>query len=112
MQPLLYDCACTCGRAPGRLYLTYDHLCFYSNVLGWKTKHVVSMADVGGVEETSTTLGVGECVSVYTKDRRELHFVLIMGRERVVAVRLCPPRQFPRCVLSCALMRALLRPNR
>ncbi|KAL2098060.1 hypothetical protein ACEWY4_007267 [Coilia grayii] len=53
-----YSCSCWKGRVPrqGWLYLSINHLCFYSYLLGKEAKLVVRWADITQLEKITTLL--------------------------------------------------------
>mmetsp|Transcript_5812 Transcript_5812/g.9002 ORF Transcript_5812/g.9002 Transcript_5812/m.9002 type:complete len:860 (-) Transcript_5812:132-2711(-) len=48
----------------GRLYLSRNFLCFYSNVFGYETKVVIPMADILHVEKKNTALVIPNAIQV------------------------------------------------
>lgn len=65
-----YSCCCWKGRVPrqGWIYLSINHLCFYSFLLGKEVKLVVPWADVKKLERTSNTL-ITEIIRVTTQSK-------------------------------------------
>ncbi|XP_007465568.1 PREDICTED: TBC1 domain family member 9B [Lipotes vexillifer] len=74
-----YSCSYWKGRVPwqGWLYLTVNHLCFYSFLLGKEVSLVVRWADVARLEKDATLL-FPESVRVGTRDR-ELLFSMFLS---------------------------------
>lgn len=64
-----YSCSYWKGRVPrqGWLYLTVNHLCFYSFLLGKEVTLVVQWLDVTQLEKNATLL-FPECIKVNTRD--------------------------------------------
>ncbi|XP_051882548.1 TBC1 domain family member 8 isoform X2 [Pristis pectinata] len=65
-----YSCCCWKGRVPrqGWIYLSINHLCFYSFLLGKEVKLVIPWADVKKLERTSNTL-ITEIIRVTTRSK-------------------------------------------
>ncbi|XP_053320153.1 TBC1 domain family member 9B isoform X2 [Spea bombifrons] len=64
-----YSCSYWKGRVPrqGWLYLTVNHLCFYSFLLGKEVTLVIQWLDVTQLEKNATLL-FPECIKVSTRD--------------------------------------------
>ncbi|XP_078258726.1 TBC1 domain family member 8 [Rhinoraja longicauda] len=76
-----YSCCCWKGRVPrqGWIYLSINHLCFYSFLLGKEVKLVVPWADVKKLERTSNTL-ITEIIRVTTQSKeRDFSMFLNIG---------------------------------
>ncbi|XP_072120207.1 TBC1 domain family member 9B-like isoform X1 [Mobula birostris] len=65
-----YSCSYWKGRVPwqGWLYLSVNHLCFYSFLLGKEVKLVIRWVDVTQLEKNATLL-FPECIKVSTRDQ-------------------------------------------
>ncbi|XP_048459441.1 TBC1 domain family member 9B [Rhincodon typus] len=65
-----YSCSYWKGRVPrqGWIYLSVNHLCFYSFLLGKEVKLVIRWVDVTQLEKNATLL-FPECIKVSTRDR-------------------------------------------
>ncbi|XP_041049022.1 TBC1 domain family member 9B-like isoform X2 [Carcharodon carcharias] len=65
-----YSCSYWKGRVPrqGWVYLSVNHLCFYSFLLGKEVKLVIRWVDVTQLEKNATLL-FPECIKVSTRDR-------------------------------------------
>ncbi|KAJ8247207.1 hypothetical protein GJAV_G00259960 [Gymnothorax javanicus] len=76
-----YSCCCWKGRVPrqGWLYLSTNHLCFYSFLLGKEVKMVIPWADVTGLDRVSAGFKT-DTVRVITR-RRERHFSMFLNVE-------------------------------
>ncbi|XP_028906225.1 TBC1 domain family member 9B isoform X1 [Ornithorhynchus anatinus] len=74
-----YSCSYWKGRVPrqGWLYLTVNHLCFYSFLLGKEVTLVVQWVDVIQLEKNATLL-FPECIKVSTRDV-ELYFSMFLN---------------------------------
>ncbi|EPQ06953.1 TBC1 domain family member 9B [Myotis brandtii] len=74
-----YSCSYWKGRVPrqGWLYLTVNHLCFYSFLLGKEVTLVVQWVDVTGLEKNATLL-FPESIRVDTRDQ-ELFFSMFLN---------------------------------
>lgn len=74
-----YSCSFWKGRVPrqGWLYLTVNHLCFYSFLLGKEVSLVVQWVDVTRLEKNATLL-FPESIRVDTRDR-ELFFSMFLN---------------------------------
>ncbi|XP_020019793.1 TBC1 domain family member 9B isoform X4 [Castor canadensis] len=74
-----YSCSYWKGRVPrqGWLYLTVNHLCFYSFLLGKEVSLVVQWVDVTRLEKNATLL-FPESIRVDTRDR-ELFFSMFLN---------------------------------
>uniref|UniRef100_A0A3Q3ALY1 TBC1 domain family member 8B n=1 Tax=Kryptolebias marmoratus TaxID=37003 RepID=A0A3Q3ALY1_KRYMA len=66
-----YSCCCWKGRVPrqGFLYLSINHMAFYSFLLGKEVKFVIPWAEVMQLERVSTTL-MTEAIRVTTRQRQ------------------------------------------
>ncbi|XP_040912855.1 TBC1 domain family member 8 isoform X2 [Toxotes jaculatrix] len=66
-----YSCCCWKGRVPrqGFLYLSINHMAFYSFLLGKEVKFVIPWADVTRLERVSTGL-MTEAIRVSTRQRQ------------------------------------------
>ncbi|XP_063148290.1 TBC1 domain family member 9B [Candoia aspera] len=74
-----YSCSYWKGRVPrqGWLYLTVNHLCFYSFLLGKEVTLIVQWVDVTQLEKNATLL-FPECIKVSTRDS-ELYFSMFLN---------------------------------
>ncbi|NWU62435.1 TBC9B protein, partial [Pterocles burchelli] len=74
-----YSCSYWKGRVPrqGWLYLTVNHLCFYSFLLGKEVTLVIQWVDVTQLEKNATLL-FPECIKVSTRDN-ELYFSMFLN---------------------------------
>ncbi|XP_008048617.1 TBC1 domain family member 9B isoform X2 [Carlito syrichta] len=74
-----YSCSFWKGRVPrqGWLYLTVNHLCFYSFLLGKEVSLVVQWVDITRLEKSATLL-FPESIRVDTRDQ-ELHFSMFLN---------------------------------
>ncbi|XP_060096321.1 TBC1 domain family member 9B isoform X2 [Heteronotia binoei] len=74
-----YSCSYWKGRVPrqGWLYLTVNHLCFYSFLLGKEVTLIVQWVDVIQLEKNATLL-FPECIKVSTRDS-ELYFSMFLN---------------------------------
>nr|XP_033782875.1 TBC1 domain family member 9B isoform X1 [Geotrypetes seraphini] len=74
-----YSCSYWKGRVPrqGWLYLTVNHLCFYSFLLGKEVTLIVQWLDVTQLEKNATLL-FPECIKVSTRDS-ELYFSMFLN---------------------------------
>ncbi|XP_067900123.1 TBC1 domain family member 9B-like isoform X2 [Heterodontus francisci] len=65
-----YSCSYWKGRVPrqGWVYLSVNHLCFYSFLLGKEVKLVIQWVDVTQLEKNATLL-FPECIKVSTRDQ-------------------------------------------
>uniref|UniRef100_A0A8D0H7I9 TBC1 domain family member 9B n=1 Tax=Sphenodon punctatus TaxID=8508 RepID=A0A8D0H7I9_SPHPU len=74
-----YSCSYWKGRVPrqGWLYLTVNHICFYSFLLGKEVTLVVQWVDVTQLEKNATLL-FPECIKVSTRDS-ELYFSMFLN---------------------------------
>ncbi|KAJ8283131.1 hypothetical protein COCON_G00056500 [Conger conger] len=77
-----YSCCCWKGRVPrqGWLYLSTNHLAFYSFLLGKEVKIVVPWAEVTGLARSS----MPDSVCVATR-RRQRHFAMFLSVEDAFA---------------------------
>ncbi|XP_076990013.1 TBC1 domain family member 8 isoform X3 [Tamandua tetradactyla] len=78
-----YSCCCWKGRVPrqGWLYLSINHLCFYSFFLGKELKLVVPWVDVQRLERTSSVF-LTDTIRVTTRDK-ERDFSMFLNLEEV-----------------------------
>mmetsp|Transcript_23798 Transcript_23798/g.33314 ORF Transcript_23798/g.33314 Transcript_23798/m.33314 type:complete len:844 (-) Transcript_23798:116-2647(-) len=65
----------------GRLYLSRNYLCFYSNVFGYETKVIISMADVLTVEKKNTALVIPNAIQVDAL-QTQYFFASFMSRDQ------------------------------
>ncbi|XP_066470035.1 TBC1 domain family member 9B isoform X1 [Tiliqua scincoides] len=74
-----YSCSYWKGRVPrqGWLYLTVNHICFYSFLLGKEVTLIVQWVDVTQLEKNATLL-FPECIKVSTRDS-ELYFSMFLN---------------------------------
>nr|XP_008103051.1 PREDICTED: TBC1 domain family member 9B isoform X1 [Anolis carolinensis] len=74
-----YSCSYWKGRVPrqGWLYLTVNHLCFYSFLLGKEVTLIIQWVDVTQLEKNATLL-FPECIKVSTRDS-ELYFSMFLN---------------------------------
>uniref|UniRef100_A0A7S4DSP1 VASt domain-containing protein n=1 Tax=Lotharella globosa TaxID=91324 RepID=A0A7S4DSP1_9EUKA len=54
----------------GRLYLSKNYLCFYSNVFGYETRVVLAMADIVDVSKKNTAMVIPNAIEVDTLDSK------------------------------------------
>ncbi|KAM6934342.1 TBC1 domain family member 8 [Xenentodon cancila] len=81
-----YSCCCWKGRVPrqGFLYLSINHMAFYSFLLGKEVKFVIPWAEVTGLERVSTAL-MTEAIRVSTR-RRQREFSMFLNRDEAFGV--------------------------
>ncbi|CAH2275973.1 TBC1 domain family member 9B isoform X2 [Pelobates cultripes] len=74
-----YSCSYWKGRVPrqGWLYLTVNHLCFYSFLLGKEVTLIIQWLDVTQLEKNATLL-FPECIKVNTRDS-EYYFSMFLN---------------------------------
>ncbi|KAK1167672.1 TBC1 domain family member 8-like [Acipenser oxyrinchus oxyrinchus] len=74
-----YSCCCWKGRVPrqGWLYLSINHLSFYSFLLGKEVKLVIPWADVTKLERSSTSF-ITDTIRVTTRSK-ERHFSMFLS---------------------------------
>ncbi|OCT88295.1 hypothetical protein XELAEV_18016929mg [Xenopus laevis] len=74
-----YSCSYWKGRVPrqGWLYLTVNHLCFYSFLLGKEVTLIIQWLDVTQLDKNATLL-FPECITVRTRDS-EYHFSMFLN---------------------------------
>lgn len=79
-----YSCCCWKGRVPrqGSLYLTTNHIAFYSFLLGKEVKLLVPWADVTQLERVSVGL-LTDVIRVYTR-RRQRDFSMFLNVDEVM----------------------------
>lgn len=80
---LVDDFSCALSREflfQGRIYVTPNYICFYSNLLGWITNLVISMNDVISLEKTSTVRLFPNGISIETTSGRH-DFVSFTSRD-------------------------------
>ncbi|XP_069389561.1 TBC1 domain family member 8 [Paralichthys olivaceus] len=81
-----YSCCCWKGRVPrqGFLYLSINHMAFYSFLLGKEVKFVIPWAEVTRLERVSTGL-MTEAIVVHTRQRQR-EFSMFLNLEEVFGV--------------------------
>ena len=71
------------GSRLGRLYITYNHIAFYSNILMFSKKKVVPLRDVVAVWKFDGLVGG---VTILSNTHGEISFTIPMNQDRVFAV--------------------------
>ena len=68
----------TLGSRPGKLWLTFEHLCFHSSILGFVKKKVYSISDVQSVCKKNGTglIGVQQSLNILTGTHGEISFTV------------------------------------
>ncbi|KAI2647991.1 TBC1 domain family member 8 [Labeo rohita] len=81
-----YSCCCWKGRVPrqGSLYLTTNHIAFYSFLLGKEVKLLVPWAEVTGLERVSVGL-LTDVIRVHTR-RKQRDFSMFLNVDEVMRV--------------------------
>ncbi|XP_030641622.1 TBC1 domain family member 8 isoform X2 [Chanos chanos] len=81
-----YSCCCWKGRVPrqGWLYLSTNHIAFYSFLLGKEVKLLVPWAEVTGLERVTVGL-ITDVVRVHTR-KRQRDFSMFLNVEEVMTV--------------------------
>nr|XP_020479621.1 TBC1 domain family member 8 [Monopterus albus] len=81
-----YSCCCWKGRVPrqGFLYLSINHMAFYSFLLGKEVKFVIPWAEVTRLERVSTGL-MTEAIRVNTR-RRQREFSMFLNLDEAFGV--------------------------
>ncbi|XP_042350477.1 LOW QUALITY PROTEIN: TBC1 domain family member 8 [Plectropomus leopardus] len=81
-----YSCCCWKGRVPrqGFLYLSINHVAFYSFLLGKEVKFVIPWADVTRLERVSTGL-MTEAIRITTRQRQR-EFSMFLNLEEAYGV--------------------------
>ncbi|XP_072513769.1 protein Aster-C [Salminus brasiliensis] len=83
MERLIVDYTCALQRdilLQGRIYLTENWLCFYSNVF-WGTKIMVNMRDIASMSREKTARLIPNAIQVYTNTEK-LFFTSFSAREK------------------------------
>eukprot|EP00944_MAST-04C_sp_MAST-4C-sp1_P007027 g7027.t1 len=71
------------GSRLGRLYITYNHIAFYSNILMFTKKKVIPLRDVVAVWKFDGLVGG---VTILSNTHGEISFTIPMNQDRVFAV--------------------------
>ncbi|CAN9498502.1 unnamed protein product [Ophioblennius macclurei] len=81
-----FSCCCWKGRVPrqGFLYLSTNHMAFYSFLLGKEVKFVLPWAEVTRLERVSTSL-MTEAIRVHTR-RRQRDFSMFLNMDEAFGV--------------------------
>ncbi|XP_038133621.1 TBC1 domain family member 8 [Cyprinodon tularosa] len=81
-----YSCCCWKGRVPrqGFLYLSVNHMAFYSFLLGKEVKFVIPWAEVTRLERVSTAL-ITEAIRVTTR-KRQREFSMFLNLDEAFGV--------------------------
>ncbi|XP_004704394.2 TBC1 domain family member 8 [Echinops telfairi] len=81
-----YSCCCWKGRVPrqGWLYLSINHLCFYSFFLGKELKLIIPWADIYKVERTSNVF-LTDTIRITTRNK-ERDFSMFLSLDEVFKI--------------------------
>ncbi|KAJ1916079.1 hypothetical protein H4219_003980 [Mycoemilia scoparia] len=66
---LIDDYGCALQRdilVQGRLYLTDNHVCFYSNIFGWVTNLIIALDEIVTIEKRMTALIIPNAIEIST----------------------------------------------
>ncbi|AMD20193.1 HDL551Cp [Eremothecium sinecaudum] len=88
---LLDDFSCALSReflCQGRIYISENHICFNSNLLGWVTNLVIPIADVVNFEKTSTAGIFPNGIAVVTEVEKH-YFASFLTRDTTFEFLLC-----------------------
>eukprot|EP00824_Muranothrix_gubernata_P007263 TRINITY_DN19310_c0_g1_i1.p1 TRINITY_DN19310_c0_g1~~TRINITY_DN19310_c0_g1_i1.p1 ORF type:complete len:1035 (+),score=233.77 TRINITY_DN19310_c0_g1_i1:37-3105(+) len=83
-ENLLTDCACALLRSillQGRLYISENYLCFFSNILGHKSSEVIPIQDVVRVEK-ATTVFIPNAIEIHTEEAK-FFFGSFLNRNKI-----------------------------
>ena len=81
---LIDDFSCALSKDflyQGRLYITTAHLCFNSNILGWKSRDVIPFKKVTFLDKTSTAGLFPNAISIEVKEET-LRFTNFISRDK------------------------------
>ncbi|PVU94890.1 hypothetical protein BB561_002204 [Smittium simulii] len=82
-EMLFKDYGCALQRdilTQGRLYVTENYLCFYSNIFGWITKIVINLEEVISIEKKMTALIIPNAMEISTLHTRRF-FASFISRD-------------------------------
>ena len=82
-ESVMMSVSCSLGSRLGRVYVTYNHIAFYSNILMFTKKKVVPLRDVVAVWKFDGMVGG---VTILSNTHGEISFTIPMNRDRVFAV--------------------------
>ena len=85
---LIEDYGCALQReilVQGRIYISENHLAFYSSIFGWTTSEVIPLANVVGIEKKMTAMFIPNAIQVLT-DTKAFTFASFMGRDTAFEV--------------------------
>jgi hypothetical protein len=105
-EPLLkqYSCAWNNGSIliQGHLYITANHICFYSNILGWETKLLIKCREVISIFKQKTALIIPNAITVNTSEQ-EYFFASFIHRNNAFRVLQCTWRHSMKGIVSQTL---------
>merc|ERR1711871_68287 len=82
-ESVMSSVSCSLGSRLGRMYITYNHLAFYSNILMFTKKKVLPLRDIVAVWKFDGIVGG---VTILSNTHGEISFTIPMNRDRVFAV--------------------------
>lgn len=83
-EELVENYSCALSRdilIQGRIWVGRNHLCFYSNILGWVTSVVIAWKEVVGLERRSTAIIFPNAIQVLTISHNRYLFPSFLYRE-------------------------------
>lgn len=89
-EKLLHDWSCALSRdilLQGRLYVTMDHVCFYTNIFGWTTHLVINFREIVSVQRKNTAVVFPNGLVIQTQSER-YSFASFVNREFALSVLL------------------------
>ncbi|PVV02940.1 hypothetical protein BB560_002595 [Smittium megazygosporum] len=66
----------------GRIYITENYICFYSNIFGWVTKLIINLEEVIHIEKKNTALIIPNAIEISTLHTKRF-FTSFIHRESV-----------------------------
>lgn len=64
IEGCIHSCRCILDKRPGRLYISFSHLAFYSNILSFEFSRIVPLVSLKSVKKCHGVLGLGNGIMV------------------------------------------------
>lgn len=70
----------------GRVYLSQNYLCFYANILNWKSHLCLKFDDIVGITREKTAKVISNAIEIKTNKGEKYFFASFVTRDKTYAI--------------------------
>ncbi|CAF1038507.1 unnamed protein product [Adineta steineri] len=88
-ERLIVDYSCAWQKdilVQGRMYLSQNYLCFYANILNWKTILCLKFEDIVGITREKTAKVISNAIAVKTNKTEKYFFASFVTRDKTYTI--------------------------